>query len=343
MINDEKPTLAIIGAGIAGLACAMALSDRFTVSIFEKSRGLSGRMSTRRAENFVFDHGASFFRCRSAEFATWLRPFWEAGHVQNWQTIDVQVDPTGRMMKMFDAADKLVFSPSMSSIGKAVLATRPQLKTNLGCEIKGVKGHARQWRLVSDDHEFGPFTYVVSAVPVLQALQLLPETVGFRSDLEAVQMIGCHTLMLGYADDEINLPDWDCVHFVDDILSFATVNSRKPQRTGGDTLVVQTNHRWSEINIEMDKEEVAARMKERFVELTKLSVKASGYDQLHRWRYASTSVPAQQSAYLNNELGLAAIGDWCSEQSIDNSIFGKIEDGFKSGHHLSQLLLSLKN
>ena len=50
----------IIGAGVAGLTCAKRLIENgFDVSIFDKSRGLGGRMASRRIKNGGFNHGAS--------------------------------------------------------------------------------------------------------------------------------------------------------------------------------------------------------------------------------------------------------------------------------------------
>ncbi|MEY2842360.1 MAG: hypothetical protein RI920_397, partial [Pseudomonadota bacterium] len=44
--------IAIVGAGLAGLSCAQALVQAgHTVHVFDKSRGPSGRMSTRRADD----------------------------------------------------------------------------------------------------------------------------------------------------------------------------------------------------------------------------------------------------------------------------------------------------
>ena len=50
-MNSSKAInqVAVIGAGIAGLACARELqSHGLSVDVFEKSRGPSGRMSTRK-------------------------------------------------------------------------------------------------------------------------------------------------------------------------------------------------------------------------------------------------------------------------------------------------------
>src|SRR3546814_6562189 len=55
--------VAIIGAGISGLACARRLRDAgLEATLFDKSRGIGGRLATRRANpgnpEVAFDHGA---------------------------------------------------------------------------------------------------------------------------------------------------------------------------------------------------------------------------------------------------------------------------------------------
>ncbi len=51
--------VAVIGAGLSGLTAARHLADAgCDVTVLEKSRGLGGRLATRRAEGAVIDHGA---------------------------------------------------------------------------------------------------------------------------------------------------------------------------------------------------------------------------------------------------------------------------------------------
>jgi renalase len=58
----SHPRIAIIGAGISGLACGQALrSCGVPFSVFEKSRSLGGRLATRRWEGHIVDHGAPWF------------------------------------------------------------------------------------------------------------------------------------------------------------------------------------------------------------------------------------------------------------------------------------------
>lgn len=334
MSEKHKPALAIIGSGVAGLTCATALSDRYDVSIFEKSRGLSGRMSTRRADNHKFDHGAQYFRARDADFKRWLAPLSLAGHVHEWRARAVHYCAEGAANEAADDEAKLVFAPSMNMIGKTLIAGRPQIKAYLDCQIEAIIGGPQAWRLQTGADGFGPFEHVVLAIPAAQAQALLPGEVSFAASLAGVKMIGCHTLMLGFAESEAALPDWDCAFFDDDMLGFAAVNSRKPMRTGGDALVVQTRHDWSEARIEDDVEEVAQHIKQRFAAITGLPTKPSSvstdYDRIHRWRYASTLNPAGRSHLIDDAMGLSAIGDWCTGS--------KVEDAFRSGYALAQHL-----
>ena len=61
--------IAVIGAGMAGLACAQELLRADAkVTVFERSRGLGGRLATRRQGDLAFDHGAQFVTARSRPF-----------------------------------------------------------------------------------------------------------------------------------------------------------------------------------------------------------------------------------------------------------------------------------
>jgi len=62
--------IAIVGAGMAGLAAGRALAAAgHAVRVYEKSRGVGGRLATRRVDGFSFDHGAQYFRAPTAELA----------------------------------------------------------------------------------------------------------------------------------------------------------------------------------------------------------------------------------------------------------------------------------
>ena len=63
-------TIAVVGAGISGLLLARALQARGeNVVVYEKSRGLGGRLATKRVGTAVFDSGAQYFTAKSERFA----------------------------------------------------------------------------------------------------------------------------------------------------------------------------------------------------------------------------------------------------------------------------------
>ena len=62
--------IVIIGSGIAGLSCARRLAQAGRTSlVVDKGRGVGGRVATRRAEGFQFDHGAQYIYAKNADFA----------------------------------------------------------------------------------------------------------------------------------------------------------------------------------------------------------------------------------------------------------------------------------
>lgn len=68
--------LAVIGAGVAGLAAAHRLrhlQPAVEIVVFEKSRGVGGRAATRRANGAVFDHGAQYIKGATPQIERLLR------------------------------------------------------------------------------------------------------------------------------------------------------------------------------------------------------------------------------------------------------------------------------
>ena len=87
--------IAIIGAGLSGLVLARRLDEVAEVTIFEKSRGVGGRMATRYADDYEFDHGAQFFTARTPAFREFLQPLIRDQVVANWAPKFEELDRHG--------------------------------------------------------------------------------------------------------------------------------------------------------------------------------------------------------------------------------------------------------
>lgn len=77
--------LLVIGAGVAGLACARALTDagRRPV-VVERARGVGGRCATRRVDGQPVDHGVPFLHGRTAAFLAAVEAACGADLVRGW-------------------------------------------------------------------------------------------------------------------------------------------------------------------------------------------------------------------------------------------------------------------
>jgi len=79
------PDVVIVGAGIAGLSAAAELvGNGLRVVVLEKSRGVGGRMATRRVGEAVCDHGAQFFTVRGRAFGGMVVAAHDSGSVATW-------------------------------------------------------------------------------------------------------------------------------------------------------------------------------------------------------------------------------------------------------------------
>jgi len=93
---DNKPAIALVGAGIAGLSAAARLRELgLRVRVLEKSRGLGGRSATRRIGRLGFDHGAQYLTVREPALEKALAPLIQREIVALWKPRVVRLAPDG--------------------------------------------------------------------------------------------------------------------------------------------------------------------------------------------------------------------------------------------------------
>jgi predicted NAD/FAD-dependent oxidoreductase len=69
---NSKPKIIILGAGMSGIACALSLHDKFDVQIFEKSKGVGGRLCAKNTREGLFHYGAQYCTAQSSAFQNFL-------------------------------------------------------------------------------------------------------------------------------------------------------------------------------------------------------------------------------------------------------------------------------
>lgn len=325
-----KPSIAIIGAGLAGLTLARELSGVANITLYEKARGLGGRMSTRRNATHQWDHGAQFFTARSKAFKAMLAPFITAGTVVEWQPNITTLSPDKAPFKRPWFEPHYVAAPGMNSLLKAMAG---ELDIHLSTRVEQVLAHNGGWQLFDEQAQLlGEFDWVVSSAPLPQTQELLPESL-LGDTLARYNMLPCYSLLLTVNDAD--LPHFDAAKVNNAPLNWISFNHRLPGRNlDAGTVVAHTSAEWAIEHLEDDQETVKQQLIEQFCALTQVPASAISSAQLHRWRYALSEEVAELDLpyVLNSEQKLAACGDWC--------VGGRVEAAFTSAQQLAKVLLA---
>ncbi len=315
----QATSVAVIGAGMAGLTCARALQDSgFDVVVFDKSRGLGGRLATRRTQDGLsFDHGAQYVTAQGDGFRALLQRASDDGSIAPWH-------PRGR-----EAAKAwFIGRPTMNALVKP-LAEGLDLRRQTS--VQGARRLGERWNLTGEDgRQLGEFDVLVSTVPAPQAAVLLTGEAAVQAALAAVVMAPCWALLAAF-DTPLAASD-DVLRDHPAGLSWVARNSAKPARGGAaDCWVAHANPEWSLRQLEAAPEEVCDRLMEMLrqaLELTTLP--RAAHATAHRWRYARTTVPLGRPCLSLPDRGLYLGGDWC--------LGARVECAFDSGQAIARQL-----
>jgi renalase len=89
-------TVVVVGAGIAGLACARSLTEAgVAVRVLERGRVCGGRLATKRYDGRRTDIGAAYFTAQDDDFAALARSWQDRGLVREWTDTLAVLDPDG--------------------------------------------------------------------------------------------------------------------------------------------------------------------------------------------------------------------------------------------------------
>ena len=327
-------TIAVIGAGLAGLSCAQALLQAgHTVHVFDKSRGPSGRMSTRRAEDdngpWQCDHGAQYFTARDAAFRAEVARWQQAGVAAVWDARLASFDGNAWSTPA-TPLERFVGTPRMTSpaawlvqhLGDPALA---QWQTT----VQRLDHSEGGWAITSAEHGLHSPRYsaVLLAVPAPQAVPLLAPVSPAGAALAAsARMRGSWAVMLRYASP-VALP-WEGAFINTGPLRWVARDSSKPGRTGQETWLLHASPEWSEAHIEDSAEAVTTALLAAFAALGGPAPLAA---TAHRWRYADTEPALTQGSWWDAQMRLGLCGDWLHG--------GKVEGAWLSGRALAQQVL----
>jgi renalase len=323
--HQKIKRVAVIGAGIAGLSCARSLqSDGISVDIFEKSHGPSGRMSTRRSDEWSVDHGAQYFTARDPRFIQELHSWVQAGIAAIWEP-KLKVYEAKRWRKSNSEEIRYVGNPNMNSPGKYLAE---KLSIQYQTTISHLERRDNKWHLQCS--EMGEITalydFVVLAIPAPQASALVKDLDARALDItNSAQMKACWTMM-AHLPNQLTT-DFDAAFINQEIISWICQNGSKPMRRGN-SWTIHGSPTWSQDNVELSKEDAQDRMVKCLISLGLNCQDAE--ISMHRWRYASGGLENSINFLLLADIGLGLCGDWLNG--------GRVEGAWLSGLELALTL-----
>jgi len=317
------PRIAVIGAGMAGLACARALQGAgFRPVVFDKGRGPGGRLATRRFDdNISFDHGAQYVTAHGDAFRATLAAIIEHRAAARWRpTTTNGSDPA--------AEDWVTGTPGMNALAKPLAAG---LDLHAACEVTAVKREGAGWRIRTAGNAAGEyFDVVVSTVPVPQARQLFGAERDIAQALDGVTMAPCWALMLVCAGPVAGVPD--VLQTGSEQLSWISRNSSKPGRdTAKECWVAHATTHWSSHHLELEREPVAALLVAAVQQILGDAMPRVERAIAHRWRYARTVNALGHPCLASQDGTLFLGGDW--------ALGARVECAFDSGRAIAQAII----
>ncbi len=325
-MEHDLRRVAVIGAGMAGLACAGALhAAGFEVTVFDKGRRAGGRMATRRVDGMAFDYGASVITAHTPAFSATLGSMAHAGAAALW--------PVAGPEAWTGVPGASALAHHLEGMGAGSVKTGRHAafldRGTQGWTVRHLDAAAARPGLVAREggELAGPFDAVLLALPAPQAVGLLREMPHrFAAEADRAGMSPRWTLMVGFSAAskaaDLLLPGG--------ILSVATRNSSHPGRAAlPECWVAHAGPDWSRAHLEDDAATVQAALVQDFAAATGIS-QAPSYAAVHRWRYALTESALDVPALWDAEARLGVCGDWC--------LGARVEDAFTSGRALARML-----
>jgi len=335
---EEK--VVIVGAGVAGLACARELARAgLRPVVLEKARGVGGRCATRRVEDQPVDHGVLFLHGADPEFAAEVEAV-DSPRVPGWPQ---RVDGTGPPCQPEAFADRQrrwAFQAGITAFPKHLARG---LDVRLNTPVREIRQDREVLVIRTGAGEAVRCRTIVLALALEQTAALAEGMGPTRADLAGVvrmlRMMStgpCLTMLAGYPR-ETPVPPWDVSYPEDSpVLQLVSHDSAKRAERRFHCLVYQGRPRWSREHLEEPPEVWGEEILREAGRRLGPWAARPGWAQVHRWRYARLEAGNELAGPvlcdLDGGVRLGLAGDLFSPG-------GGVEAAWASGRRLARRIL----
>ena len=321
--------IAVIGAGLAGTTVASLMNENFDVKIFEKSKNVGGRMSTRKEAPFNFDHGAQFFKIDTDDFKNFLSDLFTQKIIKPWNFKLAYFEGQYlNKIKLIEDGDKFfVGVPNMDSIIKYL---SKKCNVILNTKIERIVRKNDKWNLFDQNKKsYGLYDWVILSLPVRQSLELISNKISFYSLIEKIKMKSCFSLMVGM-NKSLNL-EYDAALIENEDIAWFAVNNSKPGRINKNCLIINSSYEYASKNMNTSKEKVLKHLLYKSSKFLNYDLLKSNIIKLHHWKYVEAEYSPKENFFIDHKEKIAVCGDWF--------INSRVEGAFISANELSKEII----
>lgn len=323
-MHENKHGVAIIGAGLAGLAAAITLHEAGKpLTLFERHDTAGGRLGDHQQA----DMGAQYFTARHAVFRQATRQWQDRGWIAEWSPLLYHHDGGQGLRPSPDEVQRLVAVPSMAALAG-------HLRRGFALEHAAISSLQQtaegDWYLRTDSGvEHGPFSAVILATTADAAATLLGAAPQLQQDVARVQMHPCWSVALAF--DQILPTLMDACFVRSGPLDWLARNNSKPQRDSRETWVLQSTPSWAEQHRHDPADQVTAVLSQAMAEVMNLPLPGPRASRAIFWPHARPAQELKWGALAAPRKNLYVCGDWC--------LGGRIENAWLSGRQAARALL----
>ncbi|MDD2887800.1 MAG: NAD(P)-binding protein [Aliarcobacter sp.] len=289
--------IAIIGAGFSGCNLYNNLKEKYEdITIFEKSRGVGGRLSTKYIEDKFIDYGTSS-----------LIPV-----TDDLKFFCLDLAKNGVLKAKYD---EFIPKDGINKICK-FLIDENNLLTNT--KITKAENTNNKWTLEDENHNtYEDFDLLFITIPAPQILQMkieLPDS--FKEKLSFIKYDSIFSLIL-YTNENLKLNENKLYENPDikDIIN----NSKKYLYKDFSSYVIHSSKEFANCVNEKSKDEICEIFLDNFDDDTKELIEKFTIIP-HLWKYAFAKTSLDMPYFLNEEKNLGICGDYFSHNNVEASL-----------------------
>ncbi len=312
-----KPSVAIIGAGLAGLTCGTALKGLVPrLKVFEKSIFPGGRVGQFRAGDYEFNHGAQYFTVNNPLFWNIVSAWQSDNIVRPWDGWIVELQK-GQISNSDMTTQRFVGYPRMQVLAEQLSKNCDVTHSANICEME--KQSDGGWRLFNERGDYlGAYDVVILATAAHETARLCNHVPQIRQLAESVEMTVCWSGMFAF-EEKLDLP-YDAAYVLESPLSWVSRYQMVDPKTDADCWVLHASPEWSQQYAASFRGRVMHALLDAFWEAADIREKTPVSSSVHCWKHAAPINPINEDSLFVENDGIGACGDWCTAPRIEGAV-----------------------